>query len=362
MLVRSTATADQRASQLPLRRLVVIAALVGGVLGSGCDGPERPEQWRIALEETAGGVQHEYASRFAEEVEARTDGAVEVRLYPYGALGSVDDVHEQLRNNAVHFAFGSGDLAEEVPESQAFGLHFALSDDPYVNARALNDPELLRSEPVQAAYREARLELLALVPEGWQVWGSDQSLRRPEDFKGVRLRVMDSPVLRETYRAYGARPVHVAFGELYQALSEGEVAATEHPLFLYEDMAFHDHHTHLTLARHAPHVASFMASRVFFERLPAERQQMLRTISEDLVEWAHRMQRELNEQRRGALADRDGLRLIELEETQRAAFQELARPLRAVYTSNAGPRAEQVLVRLLEVVERAEEEHGGNGA
>ncbi|MCG5541219.1 MULTISPECIES: TRAP transporter substrate-binding protein DctP [unclassified Halorhodospira] len=335
------------------------AIVVAAALAAGC-GDEPPEQWRIALEEKAGGVQYEYAARFAEEVEERTDGAVEVRIYPYGAIGDTETVHQQVRRNAVHFAFGSGDLAGAVPESQVFGLHFIYSEDAYVNARALNDPELLHSDALQGAYRDARLRPLALVPTGWRVWAADRPLRAPADFRDVRLGVADSPLLRESYRAYGAQAEHVEYGELHAALADGRVDATAQPIYILDALGLYEHTRHWTAPRAAPHVSAFVASDIFYQRLSRGQRRMLREIGEELVDWAHEMQQALNEQRLAQIRQAEDIAVEELDAAEREALADPARPLRALYTARGGPDAERILARLLDALERAEAEHGGD--
>ena len=342
-----------------MRQSVTALLLAGALALGGCGGGESgPEQWRIALEEIEGSIQHQYAQRFAEEVEARTDGEVAVDIYPYGALGEIEDIYEQLQDNSIHFAFGSGLLGGTVPESQLFSLHFVLSDDEYVNARALNDPAFLWSEPLQRAYRKHDLQLLSLLPEGWQVWSANQPIRSPAEFEGVQIRTMDNRLLRETYEAYGADPTPMAYGELYSGLQQGVVDAAVQPFFAHEEMGFYEVQDYLISARQAQFIASFMASATFYERLSEERRQMLREITAGMVDWAHEMQQRVNRQRRQAIQQESDTEIVELDEAQREAFRDLARPLRAMFASRVGTRGEQALTRLLDAVAAAEAEHG----
>ena len=334
---------------------------LAAVLGSGCGEEQPPEQWRIALEEVPGGVQHAYAERFAEEVEARTDGAVELSIYPFGALGEREAIYRQLQENAVHFAFGSADLARHVPESQAFHLHYVLSEDARVNAHALNDPELLRSDPLQAAYAEARLELLALVPEGWMAWSADRPLRRPADLEGLRVATGDHDLLHHTFRAYGAHATHLEPEEAVREAERGGIDVLAQPLFRHRELGSDEVHGHYTIARQTHYVASFMASSMFWDRISSERRGMLREIAAELAEWAHEEQASLNDEALSTLQSRSGVEVHELDAAEREAFRDRARPLRAVYTSLAGPRSEDILIRLLDAVERAEAEHGPAG-
>ena len=107
--------------------------------GNGSETPEQSavaqadavetETWGFALEEIEGSVQYEYGARFAELIKEKTDGAVEVKLYPYGQLGGLTDIYDQVQSGSIQFAFGSGFLGGTVPESQLFSLNFVLTDD-----------------------------------------------------------------------------------------------------------------------------------------------------------------------------------------------------------------------------------------
>lgn len=316
---------------------------------------DEPVQWRIALEEPRGGVQYEYATRFAQEIESRTDGEVEVSIYPFGALGDLEDIYTQLRNGAVHLAFGSEELHRVVPETQLFHLHFVFGRDGYRNIRALNDPDFLRGSSLQSAYRDRNLRLLSLVPEGWQVWASGTRVVDPDDWSGVRMRTTDARTPRETYRAYGAAPVALSLFDVHDALAANRIDAFEQPLFAHEEMRFHEVRRRLTSPRAALLVASFMASDRFFTRLPDARQDLLREIADDLVDEAHELQRDLNRQALARMVDETGVRHRELDEDEREAFRDLARPVRAIFASDVGPRGEQLLDELFDAFERAEE-------
>ncbi|MCG5529950.1 TRAP transporter substrate-binding protein DctP [Halorhodospira halochloris] len=331
-----------------------LAVLIASLLVA-CDDTDQPTQWRIALEEVEGSIQYQYAQRFAEEVAERTEGEVEVNIYPYGALGNIEDIYEQLQNNAVHFAFGSGRLGATVPESQLFSLHFVLSDDELVNTRALNSPDFLWSEDLQQAYQERRFQLLSLLPEGWQVWSANQPIRTPADFSGVQIRIMDNRLLRETYRAYGADPTPMEYGELYSGLQQGVVDAAIQPFFAHQEMGFYEVQDYLISARQSQFVASFMASSIFYERLPRDKREMLQEIAADLVEWSHQMQQEVNAERLEQIKQNSNIELIELSDSEREQFKELARPLRARFYSEVGSRGERLLAKLLDEVQEAEQ-------
>ena len=122
-----------------------LQALLLAVCLAGCARPDggTPEIWRFAIEEPVGSVQWAYAERFEELVEARAADHIDVEVYPYGTLGTSDQVTELLRMGTVHFATASpGHLGKLIPEVQVMLLHFVFSDDAEVNRDALRDPRL----------------------------------------------------------------------------------------------------------------------------------------------------------------------------------------------------------------------------
>lgn len=172
--------------------------------------PTYPVTWRFALEEIEGSVQHHYALELKERIENISDGNILIDIFPYGSIGTSIQLTDLAREGSVHLAFASpGHLADVVPETGVFTLHFLLSDDENVNRDILASDELEQefSEP----YAEQDLKLLGFVPEGWMVWTANKPLRTPADFEGLAFRTMTSKIAAESYRAYGAEPTPTPF-------------------------------------------------------------------------------------------------------------------------------------------------------
>ena len=65
------------------------------------------QTWRIGLEEIEGSVQYEYGAKFAELINEKTDGEVEVKLFPYGQLGGLTDIYDQVQAGAIELAIAA---------------------------------------------------------------------------------------------------------------------------------------------------------------------------------------------------------------------------------------------------------------
>lgn len=339
-------SALQTAAAVSLGALALLAAACGERSGG--------ETWRFALEEIEGSVQHAYATHFEELVETRSGGEIDVIVYPYGALGSSSQLTEQVRSRAVQLAFASpGHLGSVIPEVQVFSLHFVFSDDPEVNHGVLTASGPLRAA-LGEAYRDHGLHLLSVVPEGWMVWTADRVLRSPADFRGLKIRTMVSPLLVESYRAYGASPTPMPYSEVYSALQLGMIDAQVNPVFAIEEMSFYEVQEAMTFANHLPFVSTLISSPAFVDGLSESRRQLLAEVLAEMDLYIARVERELNASRLEKIRAEGGTQIVKLDAAERSAFRELSLPVRESYRELAGPRGARILELLLAEVARVE--------
>jgi TRAP-type C4-dicarboxylate transport system substrate-binding protein len=312
------------------------------------------EIWRFAIEETSGSVQDAYAQRFAELVEERTNGDVRVIVYPYGALGTSDHITEQLHNGTLEFATSSpGHLGKLIPEVQAFLLHFVLSEDERVTAEALRDEELRAF--MDELYAEKGLSFLTAFGEGWMVWTTQEEVRRPEDFDGVRFRVMTSPLLLASYEAYGASPTPLPYAEVYSGLQLHMIDGQVNPVFAIQEMSFYEVTDYLIFPQHAEFITTVASSPGFLEGLSEERRRMIDEIVDQLQTEIYETQERYNEERLELIREaRPEVNVVHLTEEERGAFRERSMAVREQYVELAGPRGEELLEIMERAVERAE--------
>lgn len=312
--------------------------------------------WRFGLEEIQGSVQYAYADRFAEIISEKTDGQVEVRLFPYGQLGGLTDIYDQVQAGSLQLAFGSGFLGGTVPESQLFSLNFILTDDELFNTQILNDERFRKHDDLVDAFRDRNLHPLALVPEGWQVWTANKPIRSPDDFSGVAIRTMDNRLLRETYRAYGANPTTMEYGELYSGLQLGQLDANIQPVFAHQEMDFYQVQDYMIFANQAQFVATLMANSDWYDNLSDEHEQMVEETVTELVSYIHEEQTRLNTERLDIITSNSDIEVMRLTPEERTVFRERSLPVREVFVDMVGSRGESLLTALLDLIEEGEPE------
>lgn len=309
--------------------------------------------WRFALEEVEGSVQDAYAKEFKQRIEAASKGAINIEIYPYGALGTSSQLTELVQGGAIELAFASpGHLASVIPEVGLFTLHFVLSDDNNVNKQVLSSDKV--HDQLQGSYNKQGLQLLSIVPEGWMVWTADKALRSPEDFSGFKIRTMTSPILVKSYEAYGANPTPLPYSEVYGALQLGQIDGQVNPVFAIEEMSFYEEQDVMTFANHAQFVTTLVAGNGWQSGLSEQHKTLLDNTITDMVDWIYQKQADFNGKRLEKIKAAGGTQVVELSDQEREAFRQASIGVRDLFIEQAGENGKQLLDLITSMVQEIE--------
>lgn len=317
------------------------------------------ETWRFALEEVEGSVQDAYAQEFKKRIEERSDGEITVEVYPYGSLGTSSQLTELVQQDAIQLAFASpGHLASVIPETGVFTLHFLFSDDNEINEQVLADTE---ARPLlEEAYNEQNLELLGVIPEGWMVWTANRAIKNPQDMEGFKIRTMTSPILVESYRAYGANPSPMPYAEVYSGLQLGQIDGQVNPIFAIEEMSFYEVQDYMIQAKQAQFITTLVAAQDFYEGLPEEQRTMIDEITNEMRSFIFDKQDQFNEERLQTIEENSDIQVSTLTDEQREAFREMSMSVRDTFIEQAGERGKKILETLDQELRAAEEAKEGS--
>jgi len=203
---------------------------------------------------------------FKEVLEAETDGAVEVQIFPNEQLATDEQASQMVMLGTIAATASGGGLASFVPEAELFNFPFIFRD--------LGHFYSVLDGPIGQRIARVIEEKLDCIMLGYwfsgirNVWNAKRPILTPDDFEGVKIRVMSSPVLVETFNALGAQATPMAFGELYSALQQGVVdgAETDHIDLLYEK--FHEVTKYVSLTNHMFLAIALIFSRKQYDALP----------------------------------------------------------------------------------------------
>ena len=327
-------------------KLTLIAAAVTVTTGAQAD------EWKYAMEEALTDPQGLYATKFKDEIEANSDHII--TIYPVGALGESADAMEQAQAGLLQFIDQSpGFTGAMIPEAEAFLVPYVQPTDPeevrkyFKTGKAVN-------EMFHGIYREHGLELLSVFPEGEQVVTTQEPFSSPEELKGMKIRTMTSPLLLETYEAFGASPIALPWGELVGALKTGMVDGQENPSIWIEAYGLDDLAPVLTYTGHAQYTTAVMANSAFYDDLSDEDKQLIQDATAVAHDYILDLAVELDQTGLAKIKETNPNVVINvLTDEQRAVFIERAKAVEEAFIEKAGDRGQAILDQMKEDIEAA---------
>ncbi|WP_416138764.1 TRAP transporter substrate-binding protein DctP [Halomonas sp. HK25] len=260
---------------------LMTTATVGALL-FGMSAAAHSANWRYAHEEFEGDVQDVYAMAFKEYIEENSDNTVQV--YRFGELGESDDIMEQAQAGILQFVNQSpGFTGALIPEAQIFFVPYLLPTDEEQVIEFFNTSVAI-NEMFPELYAEQGLELLKMYPEGEMIVTLDEPFTTPEELRGKNIRIMTNPLLSATYRAFGASPTPLPWGEVYGGLQTGILQGQENPIFWIESGGLYEVSPNLVYTGHGWFTTAMMANQNFFDGLSEDDQQLVRDASDHAYE------------------------------------------------------------------------------
>jgi TRAP-type transport system periplasmic protein len=176
---------------------------------------------------------------WADLVKERTQGRINIKLYPGVSLVQGDQTREfsALRQGVIDMAIGSTiNWSPQVKELNLFSLPFLMPDYAAVDA-------LTQGDVGKRIF--ATIDKAGAVPLGWgengfrELTNSKKPIKSPEDLKGMKIRVVGSPLFSDTFNALGANPTQMSWADAQPALSSGAVDGQEKTMFLFTVLKMH---------------------------------------------------------------------------------------------------------------------------
>ncbi|MBP9904712.1 MAG: DctP family TRAP transporter solute-binding subunit [Rhodoferax sp.] len=177
---------------------------------------------------------------WADLIKERTQGRINIKLYPGVSLIQGDQTREfsALRQGVIDMAIGSTiNWSPQVKELNLFSLPFLMPDYAAIDA-------LTQGEVGQKMF--ATLYKAGVVPLAWgengyrELTNSKRPVRSPADLKGLKIRVVGSPLFLDTFTALGANPTQMSWADAQPAFASGAVDGQENPMSIFTAAKLHN--------------------------------------------------------------------------------------------------------------------------
>jgi tripartite ATP-independent transporter DctP family solute receptor len=207
-----------------LGRLVLVALSLLPILMVGCRSGEDVTILKAALTQNPSEPQVRAVELFAELVCEGTSGRVRVQIYPNNQLGNQRDVVEGLQMGSVELANIASVMASFVPEINIFELPFLFDGPEHFDTVMASSI----GQSLGPAFEARGLHLLGYFDVGERhIMTTEGPVERLEDLRGLKIRTMENQLHLATFKAFGANPLPMAYGELYSALEQGVIDGAE---------------------------------------------------------------------------------------------------------------------------------------
>ena len=280
------------------------------------------------------------AEKWAELVGERTDGRIKMKVYPGAQLVSGDQTKEftAMRRGVIDMAVGSTiNWSPQVKELNIFSLPFLMPD--YEAIDALTQGPV--GEQLFEILRDNEVVPLAWAENGYrEVSNSKHPIRTPDDLKGLKMRVVGSPLFNDTFTALGANPTQMSWADAKPALTTGAVDGQENPLSVFTIAKMQDiGQKNLTMWHYVADPLIFALNKDVWESFSPEDQEIVMQAAKDAGAHGIEVARKgLTGGDNSAVKEVEalGVEVIELTPEQRQAFVDATRGVYAEWKEKIG--------------------------
>ncbi|VTU15390.1 sialic acid TRAP transporter substrate-binding protein SiaP [Variovorax sp. RA8] len=227
---------------------------------------------------------HKYSVWAGEEIKKRTNGKYEVQVFPASSLGKEADINQGLTLGTVDIILSGASFAGRTYAP------LAVSYFPFIFRDAEHQLKYAKSDVFKELAKgyddKSGNHITALTYYGARHVTSSAArpVAKPEDMKGLKIRVPDAPAYLAFPKALGANPTPIAFAEVYLALQNGTVDAQENPLPTIEAKKFYEVQKNISLTGHIVDSLLTIVSGQLWGKLSADEKKIFTEVMQEAAE------------------------------------------------------------------------------
>jgi tripartite ATP-independent transporter DctP family solute receptor len=280
------------------------------------------------------------AQKWKELAEEKSEGKLELKLYPSSQLGSEKDVVEQamMGNNVIIFT-GYDFLMDYVPDAGILTAPY-LTDD-FEDLFYLTTTEWF--DELAGKLNDKGIDIVSTnTIYGKRHLMTTEPVKTPEDLKGMKIRLPNNQMYIQSFEALGATPTPLPLADLYSSLQQGLVDGAENPLPVLLGSKTNEVAKHLTLTEHTKIISPWIAGTSFMETLPDDLVKILKETGDEAGEYG----KGIVEEESDKVLEQFKAEGIEVHEVDLAPFKEAAKGVYDAFP-NWSPNLYQTIQDLL---------------
>ena len=262
-------------------KLIAACAVAAGAMGTaGLAQAQTKLKWAHVYETSE--PFHKYSVWAGEEIKKRTKGKYEIQVFPASSLGKESDINQGLTLGTVDIILTGASFAGNSYKP------LAITYFPFIFRDAEHQLKYAKSDVFKELAKgyddKTGNHIVALNYYGARHVTSNKPITRPEDMKGLKIRVPDAPAYVAFPKSLGANPTPIAFAEVYLALQNGTVEAQENPLPTIEAKKFYEVQKNISLTGHIVDSLLTVVSGQLWGKLSADEKKIFTDVMQEAAE------------------------------------------------------------------------------
>ncbi len=274
---------------LILFTLTLSSALFAGGQGDASDNKDKAKTLQLKMgtkmsEESIEGQGHR---RFAELVAQRSNGSMEIIIYPSEQLGNASTEVNNVLNGAQDiYAEGLAFYASYVPAVKIENIPYLFTDEEqFKNIMAGDFGKMVENQLEEKGFKLINTDR-SFARGPYRVMCSTRPVKSLQDLQGLRMRMSGNPISMNAYAALGANPIQIAWTETYLALKQGTVEAVTSPISLVYNMKFTEVAPYVAVVNEFPQYVAYVMNAEKFNSLSPEQKKILVDCANEAGEYA----------------------------------------------------------------------------
>ncbi len=256
---------------------VLVVLLTAGALafaGGGKEASDKPVSFNLGHGAATSNPRHIVALQFADYIKAQTGGRITVQVHPSESLGSDRQMAEKVSLGTLDLSINSqGPIAGYNQKLLMIGMPFLFATPK--QTYAVLDGEI--GEDISKELIPKGFRVLSYWDNGFRhITNNVRPIYKPEDLKGLKIRTPEDKITLAIFRALGASPAPLAFGELPMALSQGVFDGQENPAVNIHSAKLYEVQKFISLSNHKYESCPMIISEAVYGKLSAADQKLMK--------------------------------------------------------------------------------------
>jgi len=265
---------------------------------------------------------------FARRMAERTNGRVQVQVFPAAQLGAEPVMVEGVRMGSIDIVVAHvANFATVVPELALFSVSYLFKDKAHLE-RTIDDPNFQQRFSQIVEGKNIGIKVIGYYTAGVRsLYNRKAPVRTPEDLKGMKIRVMANPIEAKIWSAFGGIPTSMPTGEVYSALQSGTIDGGENSPSVIESFKYNEPAPYVVMTEHQYSIAPLLMSEKRWNGLPPDIQKLMPEVVREACQYQRKRDTEL---------------VVEALERMKAKGTNIIQPDKSKFAALAAPIQDEV--------------------